>query len=349
LTEMEIDRSIPTHKSIEWRHLIYLALLAAAVFLLLPHLVRFDRLVKLLLTAHPQYILVALTAESLRYIFSAGSTIALARLFDRRVPLMPMTEAFFAGAALNRIFSTGGAPGMVVRLIFLLKQGLHVGWVAAIYMIEDLIGFGIGVVVFLFGIGILTSAQNTRSIVELALGLLGGSILLGLLVIYVLRQKILVRRLVHGIAHFSNRIVERFFRRTVYRRDRVERTLDDFYVGLHEARLRPQYVAAALLFNVLRYVAGGATLFFCFYALGDTISPGVLILLYTTASVLSTTSAMLGEVAIMGTGFVVLFGTLGLSPEAAILAMVLSRALAFWLPMPVGLLALWHLRRRNQL
>ncbi len=346
---MEFDRSIPTHKSIEWRHLIYLALLAVAVFLLLPHLVRFDRLVKLLLTAHPQYIVIALTTETFRYVFSAGSTIALARLFDRRVPLMPMTEAFFAGAALNRIFSTGGAPGMIVRLIFLIKQGLHVGSVAAIYMIEDIIGLGIGMIVFLLGIGTLTGAQNTRAIVELALGLLAGSALLGLVVIYVLRQKILVRRLVHGVAYWSNRFTERLFRRTVYHREQVERTLDDFYLGMHQARLRPQYVAASLLFNLLRYAAGGATLFFCFYALGDTISPGVLIMLYTTASVLSTTSAMLGEVAIMGTGFIVLFGLLGLTPEAAILATVLSRALAFWLPLPVGLLALWHLRRRNQL
>jgi uncharacterized protein (TIRG00374 family) len=346
---MEIEQPVSSTKTIDRWHLLYLAVFAIAIFLLLPHLFRFDHLIQLLRTAKPEFIAIAVLAEMSRYFFSAGSTIALARLFNRRVALLPMTEAFIAGAALNRIFSTGGAPGMVLRLVFLIKQDIHAGWVAAIYMIEDIIGLGIGVLIFLFGIGTLMGAQNARTIIELAAGLVAGSIVLGALAIYILRRRVVIQRLVHYLFRESNCYVERFLHRTIYFPDRVQRTLDDFYTGMHAARLQPQYVVASLFFNLARYVAGGATLYLCFHALGDTISPGILIMLYTAASMISTTSAIPGEVAIMGTGFVVLFGSLGLSPEAAILALVLSRALAFWLPLPIGLLAFVHLRRKHGL
>ena len=58
---------------------------------------------------------------------------------------------------------------------------------------------------------------------------------------------------------------------------------------------------------------------------------------------------MLGEVAIMGTSFAVLSLALGISPETAVVALIISRTLSFWLPMPVGFLALFHLRRHHDL
>ena len=346
---MDIERSIPSFRSVDRRQVIYLLIFGIAIFLLLPHLVRFDRFIHLLETANPVFIGLALIVETLRYFFSAGSTIALARLFQRRVPVLPMTEAFFAGAALNRTFSTGGAPGIVVRLLFLMQQGLHAGSVAAIFMIEDIIGLAIGTATFFFGITTLSSTQTIRSFTTQAIIFLISTGLLGLLAIYVLRKRTHIYRIIHYIARMSNRIAERFFQRTIYIPNRVQQTLDDFYAGLHAARLQPQYWIVSSLFNVLRYVSGGAALYFSFHALGDTISPSVLILLYTAASVLSTMSALPGEVAIMGTGFIVLIGSLGLSAEAASLALVLSRTIAFWLPMPVGFLALFHLRRKHSL
>lgn len=346
---MEFEHSIPAHKFIDRRQLIYLAILALAVFLLLPRLIGFDHVIRLLSTAEPIYIVIALATETVRYFSSAGSTIALARLFDRRVPLIPMTGAFFAGAALNRTFSTGGAPGMFVRLVFLMRQGVHAGSVAAIFLIEDLIGLVIGAALFAVGITTLTGTPAARVIVELAISFLVGSALLVLLMLVVFRQRAGVERIIHRVARAGNRIAERFFRRTISLPDRVQHVLDDFYTGLHAARQAPRCVVAAWVFNVIRYIAGGATLYFAFFALGDTISPSVLILLYTAASVLSTTSALAGEIAIMGTGYIVLFGTLGLTPEAAILALILSRSISFWLPIPVGYLALFHLRRRHNI
>ena len=340
---------MPTHKLIDRRQLIYLAILAIAVFLLVPRIIGFERVAQLLYDAQPVYLAIALVAEMTRYFTSAGSTLALARLFDREVPFVPMTEAFFAGAALNRVFSTGGAPGMVVRLVFLLKHRVTTGSVAAIFLIEDLIGLIIGGIVFLVGVTTLATNQPSDFLGNLVLGFLIGTVPLALASIYVFRNRPGVERIIHGLARFADSIVKRLFHRSPYTYERVERSIDDFYLGLTAARNRPHLVAVSFGMNVLRYAAGGAALYFVFLSLHQVISPGVLILLYTTTSLLTSTSAILGEVAIMGTGFAVLSLSLGIAPEVAIFALILSRATAFWMPLPIGFLALLHLRRRHHL
>jgi len=346
---MEIERTLAPRTLIDRRQLIYLAILALAVFLLLPHVIGFDYVLRVLRTAHPLFILAAILAETLRYVASAGSTIALARLFDRRVPLAAMTEAFFAGAALNRTFSTGGAPGMFVRLVFLMKHGVHAGSVAAIFFIEDIAGLVIGTGVFLVGLTTLTSPRSITTVIELALGFLIGSMILVLAAFFVWRNRAIVERAVHGLARRSNKIVERFFRRSIYLPDRVQQALDDFYTGLTAARQAPMYVGLSFGFNLIRTIAGLTTLYFAFVALEQNVAPGMAMILSTLASVLSTTSAVPGEVAIMSTGFAILLKSIGLIPKSALVALILSRAISFWLPLIVGYLALFRLRRHHDL
>jgi uncharacterized membrane protein YbhN (UPF0104 family) len=74
-----------------------------------------------------------------------------------------------------------------------------------------------------------------------------------------------------------------------------------------------------------------------------------LILIYTAVSVLSSVSAVPGEVAIMGTSVALLSLAFGVPRDVAVLALLLSRAIAFWLPIPVGFAAFWHLRRKQLL
>ena len=340
---------MPIRKFVRRRQLVYLALLALAVFLFIPRLTGFDNVAVLLSDADPSYLFIALVTEMLRYFVSAGSTLALARLFQRKVPFFQMTEAFFAGAALNRVFSTGGAPGMVVRLVFLLKHQVTTGSVAAIYMIEDIIGLGIGLIIFAVGIVTIASRETTNFVNDLAIAFAVGTIPLALAAVFVIRDRPAIERLVHGAARTTDRIIQRFFHRSIYTYERVEQSLNDFYLGMSAARHRPHLVVVSFLMNVLRYGCGAVALYFSFLGLGQAIAPGVLLLLFTTTSLLSSTSAVLGEVAIMGTGFVILSSALGLAPDVAVVGLIVARTLAFWLPMPVGLLALLHLRQRHDL
>lgn len=337
-------------KLAEHRQWIYLLVAGIGIFLLFPQIAGFNRTVHLLVRADPIFLALGLIAEAVRYLFSAGTTRVLAGLFRRVLPLGPLAEAFFGGAAANRTFSTGGAPGMLIRLLFLAKQEIPAGSVAVIFLIEDIAGFIVGSLIFLAGILSLINARPSNQFIAYV-GLLFG---LGVLVLVLgattfYRHRAWVGKAVHAPVRLLNRLAQWIAHRPLVTADQVERALNEFYAGMSLARRAPSRVAMVFALNLLRTVAGIAALYFAFLALDWTISPGVLIVLYTSASVLSTVSAVPGEVAIMGGSWAILTLSFGVPRDVAAAAMLLSRTIAFWLPIPIGYFALWNLRRQRYL
>ena len=98
----------------------------------------------------------------------------------------------------------------------------------------------------------------------------------------------------NAIAPAINRPLEWLFGRPILTPLNVQRALDDFYAGMSIARRSPLNVAASLVFNIIRYLAGAAALYFSFHAMEWTISPGALILIFTTVSFMSSVSAVPG-------------------------------------------------------
>jgi uncharacterized protein (TIRG00374 family) len=344
------DKTIHRSFAFNRRSLVYLVFLAIGVFVFVPHIIGFNHVIELLAVANPIYLGLALFVEILRYFFSAGSTIILARTFQRRVPLIPMTEAFFAGNAMNRIFSTGGAPGMLVRILFLGKEQIHAGTVAVIFLIEDVIGLVIGGAVLFVGILIVSNTLPRHIIaIDLAIASIIATPLLILAAWFLYRHRAWVERGIHAIARILNSPVVWLFNSNVFAPQIVQEGLNDFYAGIAIARRHPANIFGSLVMNMLRYVAGGAALYFSFSAMGFSIAPGTLILIYTSASVLSTMSAIPGEVAIMGASFAILSFSVGIPQDITLTALVLSRSTSFWMPIPVGLITFWHLRRKHLL
>lgn len=336
--------------TIERRHVVWLALLAVGFFVLVPRLIGFRQVLELIRLAQPGYLALAVAAELLRYLASAASTLVLARVFHVKVPFVPTVGAFLAGAAANRTFSTAGAPGMLVRFDYLDHRGLHPGAIAVVFLIEDIVGTVIGALVLLVGIVATVNALPNGTFVADASAIVGvASPLLFLVGWFIYRRRSWVERGVHGLARLLDRPLEWLFGRPVLRRSEVERALDEFYAGMALARRAPWNVLACILFNGIRYAGGAAALYFSFLSLGRTIAPAALILVFTSVSLLSSISAVPGEVAIMSSSFAILSLAFGVPGEIALMALLLSRAVAFWLPLPLGYGALWLLRRRGEL
>ncbi len=336
--------------SLDRRQWLYLALLGAAVFFLVPHLISIPRALSVLANAHPMFLMFAVSAEILRYFASASSTRVLGRLFKRVVPFEPMVEAFFAGSAANRTFSTGGAPGMIIRYLFLTKQQITPGQVAVIYLIEDIAGLVIGGLILLIGtITLALSPSTTVTILSLVFGLPLGSLILAFGALSLYRRRAFVESAIQAIAHACDSLAVWLINRPVSNSSAIHHAVDQFYLGMSTARRSPLPVIASFAFNLMRYAFGIGAAYFCFQALGWAISPSALILIYTSATVLSTVSAVPGELAILGGSWALLTLSFGVPKETAMLALILSRTVAFWLPIPIGYLALWNLRRHAQI
>jgi uncharacterized protein (TIRG00374 family) len=333
-------------KFIDRRHIIYLVVLALGLYLLVPHVLGLEKILARMGAVRFLPLALALVAETMRFLFSASSTIVLARLFERKVSFAPMVESFFAGGALNRTFSAGGVPGIILRIVFLTRQGVAVGAIGVIFLIEDIAGVVVGGCIFLVGLIALGNNQPSVLVNRVAIALIVGAALLAPFCLYLIRDRAGVERISHALARRVDALIHRVLHRTFYTPERLQRVLDDFYAGLSAARRAPALVAAAFVFNIARHSAGIATLYFSFAAFDHLLDPGILLLLYTSINVLASTNAAPAEVFIMGGSFAVLSLLLGFGREVSFLALVLSRTISFWLPILIGYFALWDLRRR---
>jgi uncharacterized protein (TIRG00374 family) len=298
--------------------------------------------------AQPGFVLLILLAQALRYVGSSGSTFVLAEIFGQRLPFWPLYETMMAGQALNRTFSAGGAAGVWARYSFMTRQGMHSGRFVALLAVEDLIG---AVAIFLIFVTGLAGAVAAAALPELGwlilLAFSSGIIVLGAGSLYLYRRRLLVERAAHRAARAFSAVLGRIIGKEVYQRDHVDLAIAEFYAAMSRARTDPPRLAGSFLFNLWRLAFDAASLYLAFWAIGFPISPGIALVLFTTSSVLSTLSAAPGEFGVMETSLAILSTALGIPPPSAVGAIVLFRALSYWLPIPVGYAMFGHLEKRG--
>lgn len=330
------------------RLLLLFFVVGIGILLLMMNLAGSRRTFDHIRAADPGFVVLILLLLAVRYVGSAGSAFVLAEIFGQRLPFVPLYETMMAGQALNRTFSVGGAAGMWARYSFLTRQGMHSGKFAALLVVEDLIGALAIFLIFVAGlVGIIANAAVPK-VAWLALAaFVTGIAFLGLAAVYLYRQRPLLEALVQGVASAVGRAIGRVIGKEIYRRDHVTLAVEDFYGAVGQVRRDPARLIWSFLFNILRLALDAASLFFAFWAVGFAISPGVCLVIFTSSSALSTLSATPGELGVMETSLAVLSTALGIPPPTAVSAIVLFRALSYWLPIPVGYFMFGHLEKRG--
>ncbi len=348
MTENTELRPLAAPRLPDRRMLLLFVFVGLALVFLLLNLAGFRETFARIRDAQPVFVWCILIAQALRYVGSTGSTLVLGKMFGIRLPFAPLYKTMLAGQALNRTFSVGGAAGMFVRYSFLTRQELHSGAVAALFVVEDVLGVATILLVFAIGVVAIVLMKALPQFAWLVVaGFLAGGMLSGLGALHLYRRRALVERLVHLLARAFNTIVGRVVGQDLYHRESIQLAVDEFYAGMTHARRDPPAVARAFLYNLLRLGFDAASLYFAFWAIGFPIAPGFLLVIFTTSSALSTLSGVPGELGVMETSLAVLSTSLGIAPATAISAIVLFRALSYWLPIPLGYLAFWDLQRRG--
>ncbi len=341
-------RSLAAPRAHDRRWLLIFLIVGIAFVLLLLNLAGSRTTFGLIQSAQPLFVLAVLVAQALRYASSAGSTHTLAKSFGSRVPFAPLYETMLAGQAMNRTFSVGGAAGMWVRYSFLTRLGLHSGAVAALFVVEDVLGALTISLLFTAGfVAVIATTALPQFTWLVVTGSAIGLVLLGIGGIHLYRRRALLSRIVHTVARFFNVLLARLIGKEVYEPAHVEMAIQDFYTGMAHVRHDPFRVVGAFLFCLMRLGFDAASLYFAFWAIGFAIAPPFLLVIFTTSSALATISGVPGELGVMETALAVLSTSLGISPPTAVSAILLFRAVSYWLPIPIGYLTFWNLQRRG--
>jgi uncharacterized protein (TIRG00374 family) len=320
--------------------IVIVLLLVAGIYILLPKVVGLEDSLATLDDGDPLWIAVAFVLT----VLISASYIALFRgVVGENVLHLEWREAYeisMASLAASRLFSGGGAGGIVLTYWALRKAGMErresacrmVAFLALLYSVYlvSLVVFGI-----LLRTGILAgSAPPGLTIVP---AVIGGS-LIALLGLIALIPADIDRRLARWSAgHRFGRLA----RRLITVPDTLARGIRTAVAFVREPRRGSMALAGSIGF----WAANIAALWASFKAFDVHVTLGVIVQGYFVGMVANLIPGAPGGVGTVDAGMIgayVLFGLPGASVFAAVL---IYRLFAFWLPVLPGFIAFLQLRR----
>jgi uncharacterized protein (TIRG00374 family) len=342
------EAELETPLKVDLKKLFLMLVVGVGVALLLLRLVGEREALALLASAQTRFVLLAIVAEGLRYLAVALYTQKLLHFQEHHVPLWPFVELMFGGGSANRIVSAGGAAGIYVRYRFFESHGLSLGNLAVVLILQNLMT---GVILFTtlcLGLVYLLSRSLIGTTQLLVAGVMLG-FMLGLFAVgtALYRRPALLRGVLDRAARFVDVPIRKIARRSIYSPAGLQESVDSFYGAIDVARAKPVETGKALVYGVMTLFADIASLYFVFHALGFPIRLDVLVVGYVITNYIMSILLMPEGIGVTEASLTAVYASLGVPSGTVVVATLLFRFIAFWLPIAVGLLALWDLRRKK--
>jgi uncharacterized protein (TIRG00374 family) len=319
---------------------VVVLVLLAAIYILLPRVVGIKGALGQLGDAAPGWLVVALAFDVLAFF----SYVALFRgVVGERVLHLEWRESYqitMAGLAATRLFSAGGAGGIVLTYWALRKAGMERRQTAcrmvaflvllyAVYMVA-LIVFGV-----LLRVGVLSGEH------PVGLTIVPAAIAFAIIVVFLL------------IALIPDDVERRLAR--VARSDRLRRLAERLATapatmasGTRTAIgfvRSPSRGGLAVVGAVGFWACNIGILWAAFHAYGVHVPLGVVVMGFFVGMVANLFPLAPGGVGAVDAGMIGTFVLFGLPGSEVFAAVLTYRLLAFWLPIPPGIVAFFQLRR----
>ena len=322
--------SAPAKRGRPWlRWLLMAAILGLAVKVVLPQLGSLQDNLLLLRTMAPEYLLAAMVAQVLSYVWSGVMTRDIVRLTGDHVSVGRATAISMASGAVGLV--TAGALGIAGATFRWLRDAgvspegaLLTSWLPTILSAATVVVLAlIGTAELVFGNGVsageVTALVFAFAIVAVACGALW----------WAAGHPAPAERLAVAVDARWSRLRKRPAHAEAVR-ERVEAT----YAAL--ALLKAKGWKRPALDSLLMQLFDALTLWLTFVALLDVISPHVFFAGYGIPMLVSKVGVVPGGVGLIEGTMVAMFHHVGEQTRVAVLAVLAYRMLAFWIPNLVG-------------
>lgn len=319
--------------------MVVIALLIVGIYFLLPKLAGFGDSVNMLGEAKPVWVFVAIGFG----VLSFATYIALFRaVVGGEVFPISWREAYeinMAGFAATLLFSAGGAGGVALTYWALRQGGMarrDVGTRMVAFIALHYLFYPLAVVVF--GILLRTGVLNGSTAIELTIV---PAAIAGLIMLVGLAVALVPSDIERRLTRYSERRPTAIF---LAKLAKVPATVAEGVRVALKLVSHPTRAGLAIIGAVGFWAANIGVLWASFKAFGIAIPFGVVVMGFfigMTANLIPFVPAGVGAVDAGMIGTFVLFGF----PEAEVFAAILIyRLVAFWLPIPPGVLAFFQLR-----
>ena len=266
----------------------------------------------------------------------------ISRLLDIKMGEGILTEIGFVTAALNHVVSSGGIAGYSLRYVFMKGHGVSLQNVLAASILHFYLTSLAMLAVLPGGFAYLMLNAAIPSGVAIGLGI--GTAILSV-VFVLITGVVLVQSFRRPVLEKIQRLVKRFTKRD------FEETLQQFDQGLTRGvgalKQQPKMIALVFILIALDWVTSAVVLWYCFDALGDPVSPGMLMSGFVIGIMAGVASMIPGGLGIQEGSMAGVFNLLGVPFEQALLASILFRVIYFLLPYFASLALYWRLIRKS--
>ena len=286
-------------------------------------------------------VLVALFFTAISYACLGISFAVASRIFEIRMRLRDLSAIGFVSANLNYLLSSAGAAGFSVRFLLMLDQGATARDIVAASVFDGYVN-GLGLLALLaVGLGYLflnhRLSPGLSAATGITAGLLVALLLLATALIFVGSLRTAVLRALGTAA------------RRLVRRD-LTATMNDFDAamsrGVTVMQGQPLLLVLLIALAVADWIVSAAALWFCFDALGDPISVGVLLTGFGVGVTAGTLSMVPGGLGVQEGSMAGVYALLGVPLQEGVLASILFRVVYYLIPFIISLAFYWWLLRQ---
>ena len=266
----------------------------------------------------------------------------VSKLFGIRMSQRDLFEIGFVSFALNHLVAFGGTAGYSLRALLIKRrrQSIRDVLVASIFHST----FNNLMLLTLFPIGLVylflsyPLARGAAISVATAVALLFLLVLLAAAVIFVKPLRVVV---LYGLRKAAYKITRRNIEAQT---KELNGTLKH---GINALKERPLVLVLLTGLVVADWASCVAVLGFCFDALGDPLSPGVLLIGFAIGVALGLLSMVPGGLGVQEASMATVYTLLGVPLEQAALAAILFRVVYYFIPFLISLGFYWRLLQRG--
>jgi len=331
------------------RKFIFAVVLMLAVVFILMRTAEVSSIVETLRQADWRFIALAILVIGVWFVNSALSYWVVYRAMGMDEKLVHLGLLISSATFVNIVAPSGGVGGIAVFMTEARRKGIsqaRVTVAAAMVVLLDYIGF---LIMLTFGLIVLIR-RSTLSSTELVATIImvAMAVVLGSLLYTGMRSEEALGNLLAKIAHRINRILWPFLHREYIAEYRAYEFAHDAADGLQVLRRQPKslIVPAVLAFNGKLLMV--VIFWLCFLAFNVPHSPGTIVAGWSVGYLIAMTTPTPSGIGIVEGLLPLTLTTLNVSLGAATVVTLAYRAITFWLPLFVGMLAFrWVVREEK--
>lgn len=313
--------------------LVALGLVGLAVVIII-NAGQFEQFVRLVRGLRWYIVALIIVIQLYSYYANAKFYQTILQIFSHRLRVRRLYEVSLAVNFVNQILPAAGLAGAGFLSQATRPEVPRGEAMLAQLMRQAFSALGVLAVLPVGFVALFWSGNVNRVTMRLMLILISALITVSLLLLMLINDEKLARRLVHRFFALANR--SKRIRRLPLGEEQVGRVLDEFYHGYHLLRRHFRAMLVPLGWSLAYIVIEILTLWLVFAAFGKLVNPGVVIAAYTLSNIASIAGGLIASIGVFEASMVGALVALGSSFSLAFSVTVVYRILNMLIGLPPG-------------